>query len=571
MYRKKLTKMTAVLLGFSMIVPIGGCSEAEKENPESGKQETSTTTETATETEDENFDPMEKYEEPVTVTTVVGLSDIMQQLMGIQEDVDTNNSWYNGYREDLGIEVENVWSVPGTQYEQKLNTAISADDLPDVFQVSQEQLKTLIDNGMAMDLTEVFEKYATDFTMQMMEDDGYVALEQCKADGRLYALPNVSGNYDNVPIMWVRSDWMEKLGKEPPTTLEELEELAMAFSDEDPDGNGQDDTYGIAMTNKLYNDGLSSMTGIMEIFGAHNGWIDVDGKAEFGLIQPEVKDTLESMHEWYENGILDQEFVAKDSNKVSEDIVAGKVGITFGGHGNAFWPFPDAKKLNPDAEWKPYPIPGMDGNLPKVMVGSSAVTYYVVNANCEHPEAIIKMYNYFYQKDCALSPDYDEKYHITGDQTAHPDWAMDWAVLKSFYPKQNLFIYNGVKSYLEGDESQMENAWVSSNVEQVTAYMDDPEKNAAWWSTYIWSGPEGAFSVVDSYDKNDQRLQNLYIYGNTDSMAMYNVTLEQIIMETYTKIITGEKDSSSFETFVEEWKSLGGDQITQEVNDFIGK
>lgn len=473
MYRKKLTKMTAILLGFSMLVPMGGCSEPEKENPKGGKQETS---ETDAETEDENFDPMAKYEEPITVTTAIGLSDIMQQLMGIQEDVDTNNSWYNGYREDLGIEVENVWSVPGTQYEQKLNAAISADDLPDVFQVSQEQLKTLIDNGMAMDLTEVFEKYATDFTMQMMEDDGYVALEQCKVDGRLYALPNVSGNYDNVPIMWVRSDWMEKLGKEAPTTLEELEELALAFSDEDPDGNGQDDTYGIAMTNKLYNDGLSSMTGILEIFGAHNGWVDVDGKAEFGLIQPEVKDTLESMHEWYENGILDREFVAKDSNKVSEDIVAGKVGITFGGHANAFWPFPDAKKLNSDAEWKPFPIPGLDDNLPKVMVGSSAVTYYVVNANCEHPEAIIKMYNYFYQKDCALSPDYDEKYHITGDQTAHPDWAMDWAVLKSFYPKQNLFIYNGVKSYLEGDESQMENAWVSSNAEQVTAYMDDPKK-----------------------------------------------------------------------------------------------
>ena len=277
------------------------------------------------------------------------------------------------------------------------------------------------------------------------------------------------------------------------------------------------------------------------------------------------------MHEWYENGILDQEFVAKDSNKVAEDIVAGKVGITFGGHANAFWPFPDAKKLNPDAEWRPFPIPGLDDNLPEVMVGSSAVTYYAVNANCEHPEAIVKMYNYFYQKDCALSPDYDEKYHITGDQTAHPDWAMDWAVLKSFYPKQNLFIYNGVKSYLEGDESQMGNAWVSSNVEQITAYMEDPKENAAWWSTYIWSGPEGAFSVVDSYDKNNQRLQNLYIYGNTDGMAMYNVTLEQLIMETYTKIITGEKESSSFEDFVEEWKSLGGDQITQEVNDFIGR
>lgn len=183
----------------------------------------------------------------------------------------------------------------------------------------------------------------------------------------------------------------------------------------------------------------------------------------------------------------------------------------------------------------------------------------------------MKMYNYFYQKDCALSPDYDETYHITGDTTKHPDWAMDWAVLKTFYPKQNLYIYNGVNECLNGDETEKDNPWVAGNLEQVSSYLDDPENNFQNYGTAIWSGPHSAFSVVDSYHKNEQTIQNLYIYGNTDGMSMYNVTLDQLIKENYTKMITGETEISAFNDFVEQWKSLGGDQITQEVNDFLSK
>lgn len=582
MIKKRLAKLIPAMCIVSMIFSMTACSKGDTKTDTTAKTtggETTAGTEQTTagsgettESGGEAFDPMAKYEDPVTITTVVGLSDAMQQYMGVKDDVQTNNSWYNGYERDLGIKVENVWSVPGTQYKDKLNAQISADDLPDVFNVSMEQLKTLVDNGMVMDLTELFDTYATDFTKQMMEDDDYTALSQCKLNDKLYALPNVSGNRDGVPIMWIRKDWMEKLGKKAPTTAQELQELAKAFVTEDPDGNGKADTYGIALSKDLYGNAFCDMTGILEIFGGHVGWVEKDGKAEYSLIQPEVKTALENMNRWYQDGIFNKEFVAKDTSKVSEDVVAGTVGITFGSHGNAFWPFPDAKNLNPEADWMPYPIPGLDGNLPQVMVGSSAAAYYVVNSECKNPEAVMKMYNYFYQKDCALSPDYDETYHITGSTAMeHPEWAMDWAVLKSFYPQQNLFIHRGVTAYLNGDSSQMENAWVSSNAEQVEGYVKDPVANQTFYSTYIWSGPEGAFSVVDSYEKNNQRLQNLYILGNTDGMAMYNVTLEQLIKEAFTKIITGEKPISAFDEFVSQWKSLGGDQITQEVNELLGR
>lgn len=508
----------------------------------------------------------------ITITTVVSLSDAMQQYIGVKDDVQTNNSWYNGYEKDLGIHVENLWSVPGSQYQDKLNAQISAGDIPDVCSVSSAQLKTLVDNGMVMDLNDLFEQYASDFTKEMMEADEYTALNQCRMNGGLYALPNVSGNHDAVPLMWIRRDWMEKLNKTAPTTLAELEDLAQAFVTQDPDGNGENDTYGIAFSSDIYGNGLCDMTGIFEMFGAHTGWVEKDGKAAFGLIQPEVKEALTAANRWYQSGILDKEFIAKDSSKVAEDIVAGKVGITFGQHWTAFWPFPDAKNLNPEADWIPYPIPGLDGDLPQVMVGGSAGGFYVVSIDCEHPEAAIQLYNYYYQKDCALSPDYDSTYHTTSSTAMeHPEWAFDWAVVKSFYPQQNLYIYRGVKAYLDGDQTQLENSWVSDNAGQVESYINDPENNPSYYASYIWSGPEGAFSVVDSYEQNNQRLLNLYTLGSTEGMASYSVILDQLIQENFTKMITGDVSLDTFDDFAAQWTSLGGEQITQEVNQAIGR
>ena len=238
MAKKRTLKLLSIVCAAAFFTSACGSGGGDASSDPSGSQQESKTEGTASGQSDEK--PSEESSESaandqaadngglITLTTVVSLSDAMQQYIGVKDDVQTNNSWYNGYEKDLGIHVENLWSVPGSQYQDKLNAQISAGDIPDVFNVNSSQLKTLVDNGMVMELTDLFEQNASDFTREMMEADDYTALEQCKMNGGLYALPSVSGNHDNVPIMWIRRDWMEKLGKEAPTTLAELEALAQA-------------------------------------------------------------------------------------------------------------------------------------------------------------------------------------------------------------------------------------------------------------------------------------------------------------------------------------------------------
>jgi len=507
----------------------------------------------------------------ITITTVVSLDDTMQAMVGTNPDVATNNNWYNGYKEDLGIEVVNVWSVPATQYDDKLNAQIAADDLPDVFKVTADQLKTLVENGMVMDMTQVFSDYASDFTLEMMEADDQVGLSQATYDGKLMALPCAQGNTGIMPVMWIRRDWMDKLGYEAPKTMKELEALALAFVTEDPDENGADDSYGIALSNDLYSSDLCDLTGVFAGFEAYpEGWIEQDGSIVSGFIQPEVKNALETMSVWYQEGIFDPEFIAKDSSKVAEDIISGKVGISFGSHWNAFWPFQDAYNYDMEADWVPYALPTETGELAQIMVNGSAVDFYAVNVKCENPEAVVEMFNYFYAKDCALSPDYDSTFHITSSlQLSNPEQSFVWAVIKTNYAEQNTFIHRGLMAYFNGDETQIENPWVSDNVINVEKFQEDPIGNSMHWSDNMWSGPEGAFSIVNSYIDNKQTLQNLYILGNTEGMSQYKVTLDQLTEETYTKIISGSLDISSFDDYVTQWKALGGDEITAEVNEAI--
>jgi putative aldouronate transport system substrate-binding protein len=574
---KRFVKWVAILCAVVMGLSLVACGKNDSPTgSEQSKSDTSTTQSEGTSTAEIKEDgPLTKYDPPIEFSTVMSLTDAMQNYIGVKEDVLTNNNWINGYEKDLGIKVNYKWSVPSTQYDQKLNAQIASDDLPDIMQVSATQLKSLVDAGMVYDMTQVFNDYQSPFTREMMAADGGVALSQATFNDKLMALPNVGGNKDSASMLWIRQDWLDKLGLKAPTTTDELVALAKAFTENDPDGNGKADTFGIAMNNAIYTGGNSDMTGFFEGLGVNpTAWIEgKDGKAEFGLIQPQIKQGLSILAGMYKDGYMDKEFLTKDGSKVAEDIVAGKVGMLYGQHWLAFWPLQDSINQNKNADWIPYPIPSIDGQPAKVTIGSSAGTFYAVNVNCKHPEAAVKLLNYFYEKDCALSEGADtQNFHITSNQaTEHPEAAFDWAVVKSFYPLQNLFIHDGVVKYLDGDDSVLENSWVKDNAIQCEKYEEDPVENAVYWSSYRWSGPKSAFTIIDYYDTNKLMLQNLYIMSDTDSMVQYNTTLDQLALETFTKIIMGTASIDEFDNFVSQWKNLGGDKITEEVNTAIGR
>lgn len=161
---------------------------------------------------------------------------------------------------------------------------------------------------------------------------------------------------------WVRSDWLANLGLDVPVTFDDFIAVAEAFTNQDPDQDGEDDTYGMV----LHRDNWGMPGGLEPFFNAHhaypNIWIeDGQGGIVFGSVQPAMKEALRALHDLYERGIIDKEFAVRPADKVPEEIASERVGMINGPFWISLWPLMDSINANPEADWLPLIPATVDG------------------------------------------------------------------------------------------------------------------------------------------------------------------------------------------------------------------
>ncbi|CAK4820449.1 unnamed protein product, partial [Aphanomyces euteiches] len=163
-----------------------------------------------------------------------------------------HNIWTQTYEEQLGIKIVNKWVVDDSDYQQKVNVAIISADLPDFYLVDQKQFQLLIEDDRIMDLTELYNAYASPLLKESFEVSNGIRLTASQSKGRMYGLPKDGGELDGAPLLWIRTDWLKKLGLEPPKTMDEMIKIAKAFTEQDPDGNHKADTFGLNIDLNLF-------------------------------------------------------------------------------------------------------------------------------------------------------------------------------------------------------------------------------------------------------------------------------------------------------------------------------
>ncbi len=143
-------------------------------------------------------------------------------------------------------------------------------------------------------------------------------------DGEIYA---AADKENNVAVLAYRSDWAQNLGIDPPRDVDQLYDMLKAFSEQDPDGNGEDDTVGFTMMGDLV------ATWVWNVFIPGNG-----GFSHFYVEDDEVrhaithnldnlKAALSFFQRAYEERVLDQEWIADRGNTVEEKFINGVTGI----------------------------------------------------------------------------------------------------------------------------------------------------------------------------------------------------------------------------------------------------
>jgi multiple sugar transport system substrate-binding protein len=132
-----------------------------------------------------------------------------------------------------GVQV-NFQGVP--DLDQQLQTRAASKKLPDIVINDSAALGNYTSQG-----------YLQAIDKSAVAGGGTIAESLWKEtqglDGATYGVPFSR----QTMVTMIRKDWREKLGLPVPTTQEELAKLATAFATQDPDGNGQADTYGMTV------------------------------------------------------------------------------------------------------------------------------------------------------------------------------------------------------------------------------------------------------------------------------------------------------------------------------------
>ena len=505
--------------------------------------------------------PFGKYDEPVRVRGV------MEYLAHNDSRVPSNitpqtNTYIKKIKEEMNIEWEYLWQVPSTQYEQKLTAQMLSKNYPDIVKLNATQYEQFLKKGLLKDLTETY-KYASPKTKEFLSRNEAVIESLKTEDGKIYAIPQYDDINREVPVMYYRRDWLRDLKLEVPTTPEELKNVLAAFRSQ------KGATSGLGLTKSIVGS-YFSLDRYFQTFGANPfSWIEKDGKLVASETTNETKEALRFFADLYSNQLISTDFAATDASMAEIAVKTNKTGILFGPWWQFEYPLAD---LLPTQDWACAPIPLADAA--SVIIPRQQISYYYVcTKGFKHPEILMKMINAYVEWDgkpgCTPEEGYvwswvptqfydpnevDTQYHLfqeqikidpTASQPAPKEWTNHLKNLWSVYPQ-----------YLE--------------------WKDDhgATKFQANWFANIYGRltDEGAWKAILDTRETGRTVYDEFYDLPTDSQKKFGGQIATHVSEYFVKVIMGQLDvDASWNSYVNEWGTLGGTKCANEVNEWFNE
>ena len=364
--------------------------------------------------------------------------------------------------------------------------------------------------------------------------------ETLSVDGKLIAIPRTRdiGRYG----LSYRQDWADKLGIEEPKTVEDVYNMLYAFTYNDPDGNGKNDTYGMEMT---------SYTGPFDIvqtwFGVGNGWIEQDGQLIPVHQQAEYKEALDWLRKVYQDGLMPADWAVRTTDTWSNGCKTGESGVYIDvmDGGRRIWDYFNTEAtftpsvVNPDEAASMNLLGAING---KTLATSGYNGYFTLSAStCDTPEKIEAALNFLDKlndNDMRLLTEYGiEGVNYEVDE-------------------------NGYMVRLDKDDTALTNNYAGLN--QMLAYIprytptpsvETNERSARQNEVYVENEACAVFNPALSY------------LANSATYSDVGATLDEIIKQARTQYICGEIDEAGLQAAADAWLAQGGQQIIDEVNE----
>ncbi|KOP65539.1 hypothetical protein AMS62_09970 [Bacillus sp. FJAT-18019] len=430
-------------------------------------------------------------------------------------------------------------SVPQNTFEERRNLLFASNDLPDFVMramLSPQLITSYAAAGQIIPLDDLIDAgYAPNLSALMEANEG-IRKSITSADGHIYSLPNISEADGRIASSWINKEWLDKLGLEMPTTMDEFYEVLKAFKEQDPNGNGIADELpisGYKENNSSGNEFFRSFYGSWG-FGGNSGiiapYMDVDdeGKVRYIATDDTFKDMLTFFNKLWAEGLIDKEIFSQDMNQEVAKIDEERVGYVAKGNNNLWMgdnrshyvQNPVFKAIDGDVYWT--------GVSPKVRdLGS-----FVITSKNPNPAATLRWADYFLSEEgtaLARLGIQDVTYTIDGD---------------GFYKLKDEFANN--PNGLTVDEALAEYTIfqggnipqrVTQNVDQSAAVLPEMIANK---------------DVIRPFLVPDEKLMiPNFTEEENIQLSTYATDIEAFTDEQIVKFITGARPIGEWETFVE--------------------
>ena len=443
-----------------------------------------------------------------------------------------------------GVKINFQSPAAGSGTEQ-FNLMLATGDYPELIEAAWSTEypggpQKAIEDGIILPLNDLIDKYAPNFKKAMESNPDWE--KQCKTDeGQFYGFPMLSkGDYSCFGGIMLRKDWLDELNLEVPETIAEWENVLRQFKEK----KGATAPY--TSNARLFSPTWQSPQ-FNTAFNVGKGFYVENDVVKFGPLEPGYKDWIALMSRWYQEGLLDHDYLVNSDSAIdakmtdgSAGAIQGTVGATMGKYLNLM------KDQNYDLVAAPTPVMNK-GDIPIIGDISPSVQEpaLAITSNCKDPIAAVKWIDYLYSDEGLILKNFgiegDTFNYVNGEPILtdkiinNPEGlSISDAMCRNFranYPAPGFGQLNG---YLE------------------QYYQLDQQKDAIKvWNQYSEEAKKTTMpNVSPSADEAEE-------------FASLKVDINTYIEEMVVKFVQGTESMDNYDSFIEKLKSMNVDRMIE--------
>lgn len=444
------------------------------------------------------------------------------------------NTFWQALEQRLGVQ----WDadlIPASSYGEKMTALMAGGDLPELMFLLQTTTAPIIgqalNQGAFTDLTDLVESGGlSDYPNIAQLPD--LLWQNVRINGKIYGVPKPVLRSND--IAFYRADWAEAVGIPNPKTTEDYFNLFVAMAKNDPDKNGQPDTWALAGFNGGWN-----MFLFEQMFRCPYGWrLNADGTLTNQIETDEYRQALDFATRLYAAGAYHPDTAGMTLDVELNNFRGGKIGLFNGGFATFYGAGGQIETIaKGGGRLVPLLPVGPDGKPGVTFAGQGFFGMVGIPANVgsdgDKLKELLRIIDYLVAPFGSEESNF-ARYGLTEDHDVAADGSFvkndrgraDMSALVYPFLSENSFFYPGFPNDAAAAQKL--------NEQMAQIAVTNP-----------------AAGIV------------------SETATQQGAVLSQLGIDRVTAIITGRASPDSLADYINEWKNRGGDQIRHELQEGI--